>query len=70
MGIDMDTEQLHARLDRLDDKLDRIEVKLDTFATQVTTHASQLDHLRGFSRIVISLLTAALGFLAVAFFGK
>jgi len=61
----MDIKELHSHLDG---RLDRIETKLDDAMTTQSTHKSQIEHLQGFAKLVISILIACAGFLALAYF--
>jgi ATPase subunit of ABC transporter with duplicated ATPase domains len=70
---------IDARLDRFDGQLARFEGKFDTFvekqsarnevdARDDSKRDQQIEHLQGFSKLVITILLAACGFLAVGFF--
>lgn len=65
MNLDQKLDRMHAHVDH---RFDKLETKLDAFATETVRHSQQIQHLQGFSKLVISILMACAGFFALAYF--
>lgn len=60
----MNNNELQSHIDA---RFDRIESKIDKYGEQTTKHASDIEHLRGFSKLIITILLAAGGFFAAGY---
>lgn len=60
----MDSQKFQAHVDA---RFDRLEAKMDTVAERTITHKEQIEHLQGFSKLIISILLAVFGFVAIGY---
>jgi hypothetical protein len=61
---------LDSRFDNLDHRLERVELKLDDHLSRLSRAEASIEWLRGHTKITVTIILAAGGFLASLYFSK